>query len=108
MEDNYSPTARKVVPLYYQTHCAWYAERKQVVAGKVLTAFKDAVKWNCGSGMDGRRHEIETFAAMSAKIAKTWVGGKLPPDGKLASLALKMIDRSVERIHTVHKHLDLD
>jgi hypothetical protein len=23
MEDNYSPTARKVVSSYYQTHCAW-------------------------------------------------------------------------------------
>jgi hypothetical protein len=79
-----------------------------VVAGKVLAAFKDAEKWNGGSGMDGWRHKIETSPLMFAKIAKTWVGDKLPSDGKLALLALKMIDRSVQWIHTAHKHLDLE
>jgi hypothetical protein len=58
--------------------------------------------------MDGRHHEIETSAAMLAEIAKTWVGDKLPSNGRLAPLALKMIERSVEWIHTVHKHLDLE
>jgi hypothetical protein len=58
--------------------------------------------------MDGRRHEIETSAATSAEIAKTWVTDKLPSEGKLAPLALKMIDRTVEWIHMVHKHLDLE
>jgi hypothetical protein len=71
-------------------------------------AFKDADKWNGLSGMDGRRHKIETSAATSAEIAKMWVTDKLPSDGKLAPLALKMIDRMVEWIHTVHKHLDLE
>ncbi len=91
MEDNYSPTARKVVSSYYQNHCAWYTEGKQVVAGKVLATFKDAEKWNGGSGMGGWRHKIETSAAMSAKVPKTWVGEKLPPNSKLAPLALEMI-----------------
>jgi hypothetical protein len=108
MEEDYSPTARKVVALYYQSHCAWYAEGKQVVPGKVLAAFKDAEKWIGGSGMDGCHHEIETSAATSVEIAKTWVGDKLPEDGKLAPLALKMINRTVHWIHTVHKHLDLE
>ncbi len=108
MEDDYSPTACKVVSSYYQAHCAWYAEGKLVTLGKLLGAFKDAEKWNGGSRMDGRRHKIETSAAMSAEIAKTWVGDKLPSNGRLAPLALKMIERSVEWIHTIHKHLDLE
>ncbi len=106
MED--APTARKVVSLYYQTHCAWYTGGKPVVAGKVLAAFKEVEKWNSGSGMDGRRHEIETSAAMAAKIAKTWVGDKIPSGGKLAPPTLKMVDRSCKWIHTVHKHLDTE
>jgi hypothetical protein len=106
MEDSYSPTARKVVSSYYQTHCFLYSEGKQVVAGKVLAAFKKAVKWNGGSSMDGHRQEIETSAATTATIAKTWVGDKLPLDGKLAPLVFKMINRSVKWIHTVHKHVD--
>jgi hypothetical protein len=36
------------------------------------------------------------------------VTDKLPSDGKLAPLAFKMIDRMVEWVHTVHKHLDLE
>ncbi len=108
MEEDYSPIARKVVALYYQAHCAWYAEGKQVVPGNVLATFKDAEKWNCGSGMDGRCHEIEMSAATSAEIAKMWVGDKLPEDGKLVPLALKMIKRTIDWIHTVHKHLDLE
>ncbi len=106
MEDDYSPTARKVVSLYYQTHCAWYTEGTQVVAGKVLAAFKEVEKWNGRRGMDGRRHDIETPAAMAAEISRTWVGDKLPSGGKLAPLALKMINCSVKWIHMVHKHLD--
>ncbi len=108
MEEDYSPTARKVVASYYQAHCAWYAEGKQVVPGKVLAAFKDAEKWNGGSGMDGPCHKIKMSAATSGEIAKTWVGDKLPEDGKLAPLVLKMIERTVDWIHTVHKHLDLE
>jgi hypothetical protein len=102
------PYRKKVAALYYQAHCAWYAEGKQVVPGKVLAAFKDAEKWNGGSGMYGRCQEIETFPTTSAEIAKTWVGDKLPEDGKLAPLALKMIERTIDWIHTVHKHLDLE
>jgi hypothetical protein len=45
---------------------------------------------------------------MLAKIAKTWVGDKLPGNGKLAPLALKLVERSVEWIHTVHKHFNLE
>ena len=108
MEDDYFPTARKVVLSYYQTHWAWYAEGKLVMPGQVLAAFKDAKKWNGRSGMDGQRHEIKTLAVMLAKIAKTWVKDKLPGSGKLAPLALKMIKHSVEWIHTIHKHLDLE
>jgi hypothetical protein len=108
MEDDYSSTARKVVALYYQMHCCWYSEGKPVVAGKVMAAFKDANKLNGLSSMDGCHHEIETSAATSAEIAKTWATDKLPSDGKLAPLALKMIDRTIEWIHTVHKHLDLE
>ena len=33
---------------------------------------------------------------------------ELPEDGKLAPLVLKMIERTVDWIHTVHKHLDLE
>ena len=108
MEENYSPTVRKVVSSYYQTYGTWYAEGKPVVAGKLLAAFKDVDKWSGSSGMDGRRHEIEVSATMSADIAKIWVGDKLPPEGKLAPLALKMIEKTVEWIHTVHKHLDYE
>jgi len=68
-EEDFSPTARKVVAPYYQTHCWWYAEGKPVVARKVMAMFKYADKWNGLSGMDGRRHEIETSAATSAEIA---------------------------------------
>jgi hypothetical protein len=46
-------------------------------------------------------------ASTGTEIAKTWVGDKLPADGKLAPLALKMIDWTMEWIHTVDKHLDL-
>ncbi len=108
MEEDYSSTARKVVASYYQMHCWWYSEGKPVVAGKVMAAFKNAGKWNGLSGMDVRRHKIETSATTSAEIVKMWVTDKLPSDGKLAPLALKMIDRMVEWIHTVHKHLDLE
>ncbi len=40
-----------------------------MVARKVMAMFKYADKWNGLSGMDGRRHEIETSAATSAEIA---------------------------------------
>ena len=60
------------------------------------------------SGMDGRWHEIENSAGISAEIGKTWVANKLPPNGKLAPLALKMIDKTVEWISKVHKHLDAE
>ncbi len=79
-----------------------------MVTGKVLAAFKDADKWTGLSGMDGQCHKIETSAAKAAEIARTWVADKLPSDGKLAPLALKMIKKTVEWVHTVHKHLDLE
>jgi len=53
-------------------------------------------KWEGMSGMDSRRREIENSAGISAEIGKTWVADKLPPNGKLAPLALKMIDKTVE------------
>ena len=99
MEDDFSPSARKVVASYAQSHCAWYTDGKPVVAGKLLAAFKDADRWNGVGGMDGRRNEIETSVATSAEIARR---------RKLAPLARKMVDRTVEWVHTVHKHLDME
>ena len=58
--------------------------------------------------MDGRRNKIETSAATLAEIARGWISDKLPAVGKLAPLALKMVDRTVEWVHTVHKHLDME
>ena len=55
---------------------------------------------------DGR--VVSRDCATSAEIAKMWVSNKLPSDGRLAPLALKMINRIVEWIHTVNKHLDLE
>jgi hypothetical protein len=78
------------------------------VAGTTLAAFKNTDKWEGMSGMDGRRREIETSAGISAEIGKTWVANKLPPNGKLAPLAIKMIDKTVEWISKVHKHLDAE
>jgi hypothetical protein len=43
MEEDYSSTARKVVALYYQTHCYWYSEGKPVVTGKTMAAFNRVV-----------------------------------------------------------------
>ncbi len=108
MEDGFSPTARKVVTSYSQPHCSWYMDEKPVVVGKLLPAFKDADCWNGVGGMDGRRNKIETSAATSAEIAHWWISDKLPAGGKLAPLALKMVDRTVEWVHTVHKHLDME
>ncbi len=88
--------------LYYQTHCYHYTEGKVAQAGIRLAAFKDYDKWNGVSGMDGCRKEIENSAADATAITKTWVGDKLPMEGRLAPLALKMINRSVKWIHTVH------
>ena len=107
MEDDYSPTARKVVLSYYQKFGTWYAEGKPVVAGKLLAAFKDVDKWSVSGGMDGCRHEIDVSASMSADIAKTWDGDKLPADGNVP-LAWKMIEKTVEWIHTIHKHLNYE
>ncbi len=76
--------------------------------GIKLATFNDYDKWNGVSGMDGRRKEIENSATDATAIAETWVGDKLPVDGRLAPLALKMIERFVEWIHTVHKHLDTE
>jgi len=106
MEEDYSTTTRKVVASYYQMYCWWYAEGKPVVAGTTLAAFKNTDKWEGMSGMDGRRREIENSAGISAEISKTWVADKLPPNSKLAPLALKMIEKRVEWISKVHKHLD--
>jgi len=92
MEDDFSLSARKVVASYAQSHCAWYTDGKPVVAGKLLAAFKDANHWNGVGGMDGRRNEIETLAATSAEIARGYISDKLPKAGKLAPLALKMVD----------------
>jgi hypothetical protein len=108
MEEDYSTTARKVVASYYQTHCWWYSEGKPAVAGTTLAAFKNTDKWEGMSGMDGRRREIENSAGISAEIGKTWVADKLPSNGKLAPLTLKMIDKTVEWISKVHKHLDAE
>ncbi len=76
------------------------------MAGTTLAMFKNSDKWEGMSGMDGRRREIETSASISAEIGKTWVSDKLPANEKLAPLALKMIDKTVEWISTVHKHLN--
>jgi hypothetical protein len=46
------------------------------------------------------------LATTLAEIARQWVVDKLPADGKLTPLTLKMIDWSVDWIHTVYKHLD--
>jgi len=108
LENDYSLTARKVVASYYQTYCYHYTEGKVAQAGIKLQAFKDYDKWNGVSGMDGRRKEIETSASDAAVIAKTWMGDKLPHNGKLAPLALKTIECSVAWIHTVHKHRDTE
>jgi hypothetical protein len=78
------------------------------VAGTTLAMFKNTDKWEGMSGMDGHRREIETSAGISAEIGKTWVADKLPPNGKLAPLAIKMIDKTVEWISKVHKHLDAE
>ena len=108
LENDYSLTARKVVASYYQTYCYHYTEGKTAQAGIKLQAFKDYDKWNGVSGMDGRRKEIETSANDAALLARTWIGDKLPPGGRLAPLALKMVECSVAWIHTVHKHLDTE
>jgi hypothetical protein len=36
MEDDFSPTARKVVALYYKAHCAWYTDGVMVISNKLL------------------------------------------------------------------------
>ena len=108
IDEDYSTMACKVVSSYHQTHCAWYTEGKSVVPVNVLAAFKDADSWNGIGGLDGHCHEIETSANLSSKVAQVWVGDKLPGGGKLAPLALKMINCSVEWIYTVHKHLDME
>jgi hypothetical protein len=108
MEEDYSSTARKIISSYYEPHCAWYTDGVKVISGKLPVVFKDADRWNGVSGMDGHQHEIKTSAVTLAEIAKTWIADKLPPNRKLAPLALKMIDRLVDWIHTVHKHLDLE
>ncbi len=97
MKEDYSTTDRMVVASYYQTHCWWYAEGNPVVD-----------KWEGMSGMDRCWREIENSAGISAEIGKTWVADKLPPNGKLAPLALKMTDKMVEWISKVHKHLDAE
>ena len=96
MEDGFSLTARNVVTSYSQPHCSWYTDAKPVVAGKLLPAFKDADHWNGVGGMDGRRNKIKTSAATLAEITRGWISDKLPAGGKLAPLALKMVDRTVE------------
>ena len=67
-----------------------------MVVGKVMAAFKGADKWDELSRMDGRRYEIKMSAATSVEIAKRWVSDKLPSDGRLALLRLKMINRMVK------------
>ncbi len=96
MEDGFSPTARKVVASYSQLHCSWFTDAKPVVAGKLLPEFKDTDCWNGVGGMDGRRNKIETSTATLAEIARGWISDKLPAGRKLAPLALKMVDRTVE------------
>ncbi len=109
MEDGFSLTARNVVTSYSQPHCSWYTDAKPVVAGKLLPAFKDADHWNGVGGMDGRRNKIKTSSAATlAEIARGWISDKLLAGGKLAPLALNMVDRTVEWVHTVHKHLDME
>ena len=108
MEENFSPSARKVVASYTQSHCAWYTDGKPVVAGKLLAAFKDTDCWNRVGGMDGRRNKIKTSAATLAEIARGYISDKLPRGGKLAPLAVKMVDCTVEWVHTIHKHLDME
>ena len=91
MEDRFSPTARKVIPSYSQSHCSWYTDAKLVVAGKILPVFKDADHWNGVGGMDGRRNKNETSTATFPEIAHGWIYDKLSVGGKVAPLALKMV-----------------
>ncbi len=42
MEDDFTPTACKVIALYYEAHCAWYMDGVKVTSGKLLAAFKDS------------------------------------------------------------------
>ena len=53
IEENFSPSAQKVVASCAQSHCAWYTDEKPVVAGKLLAAFKDADHWNGVGGWMG-------------------------------------------------------
>ena len=47
-------TDRKVVVSYNAHHSWWFAERKTVVAGKMLQAFASKEKWQGKGSMDGR------------------------------------------------------
>ncbi len=96
MEENFSPSSRKVVAPYAQSHYVWYTDGKPVVVGKLLAAFKNADHWNGVRGMDGRRNKIKNSAAILAEIAQGYISDKLPPGGKLAPLALKMVDHTME------------
>jgi hypothetical protein len=101
-----SITDQKAVASYNLNNSFWFTEGKQVVVGKVISAFATADKWLGFGGMNGRRVKIEHSVERARDCVRTGVEDRLPVGGKLAQLATRMLEHTQAWIQTGHKHLD--
>jgi hypothetical protein len=101
-----STTDQKVVASYNLNNSFWFSEGKPIVAGKVISAFATAEKWQAVGGMIGRREEIKNSYNTAGDCVRQAIGDKLPGGGKLAQLATWMLEHTQSWFQKVHKHLD--
>jgi hypothetical protein len=97
---------RKVVASYDLNTPWWFSKDKQVTGGKVIGTFAMAEKWQGMGGMIGRREEIKNSAEVAGDCVRQATGDKLPGGGKLAQLAIRMMEHTQSWFQKVHKHLD--
>ena len=76
-----STTDQKVVASYNLNNSFWFSEGKPIVAGKVISAFATAEKWQGVGGMIGHCEEIENFYDTDGDCVYQAIGDKLPGGG---------------------------
>jgi hypothetical protein len=101
-----SITDRKVVASYNLNNSWWFSKGKPSMAGKVISAFATAEKWQGMGGMIGRREEIENSSNAVRDCVRQAIGDKLPKGSKLALLAICMLEHTQGWFQKVHKQLD--
>ncbi len=100
-----SKTDQKFMTLSDVNNSFWYMEGKSSTAGLKIAAFASAEKWTGAGGMIRCKHKIENSLQTASNPIHGGIEHKLPAGGKLAQVAMWMLERTNLWIHAVHRHL---